>query len=201
MAKQAWETAALQRFVNAIPGGSWVVCRENVVVDATTGRNFDYELGDGHKKVALEILRFVPDGDGLGRWRATTEILELLRRDLTERGIRDVFVRILLLPLVPKVKRPPYVKSVADRIEHALTGTPYRKEITVDRFHLVRIPGLKEPYVSAEKQPRFFNPVSMALGVLKDKLPKKNAQLAIGSHVRIVFIVNGAMSPMSMSQI
>ena len=191
----------MQRFVNVMPGGPWIVCGENVVVDETTGRNFDYELTGGHSKVALEILRLVPDGEGLGRMRATTEILELLRRTLIERGIRDVFVRIPLLPPVPKVKRPAYVQSVADRIEHARTRTPYAAKMMVDGFCLERIPGWEEPYVSAEKLPRFFDPVSMAQRALEENLPEKNAQLAIDGHNRVVFIVNDESSPVDTASV
>lgn len=91
MPKQQWEEDAENRFLqflSATANETWAVLDRDVVVDPATNRNFDYRLGLGERRIALELFRLVKDEAELARERVWSEVVHALERELTERSVK-----------------------------------------------------------------------------------------------------------------
>jgi hypothetical protein len=116
MAKQKWEHDAKERllqFLRDNVGEAWTVLREDVVVDASTNRNFDYELGLNERRIALELFRLVADEDELARWRVWGEVVHALEAELARRSLRGYLLTTPSYFIVPRVKRDSFVRQLA----------------------------------------------------------------------------------------
>jgi hypothetical protein len=81
MAKQQWEEDARNRFLQFLSttaDETWTALDQDVVVDPATNRNFDYRLGLGERRIALELFRLVKDEAELARDRVWSEVVHAL---------------------------------------------------------------------------------------------------------------------------
>ncbi len=192
MAKQQWEIEAKDRLLGhfqQVRGEQWAILAEDVVVDAATGRNFDYQLARGDRRVALEIFRLIDDGEELARDRVWGEIVQLLKVELTQRGLMGYLIHTPPFK-VAKVQREQVTKEIADKLEAAVNANPGTGEFGVDDFRLTKIEGLGTVGFSSLGKGGFVNPPGIAVAALEQKLPGKNEQLNITGHERVVHIVN-----------
>ena len=193
MPKQEWEEDAKERFLEYLRdkrSEAWTVLDEDVVVDASTNRNFDYELGLGQRRIALELFRLVDDGEELARIRVWGEVVNALESELARRSLKGYLLTTPSYLMVPKVKRDAFVREMADRIEGLIGANSAADEIPFDGFSLKRIEGLGTIACSAFGKGGAINPPGIALAALQAKLPNKNDQLAIAAHERVLFVVN-----------
>ncbi len=193
MAKQKWEHDAKERllqFLRDNVGEAWTVLREDVVVDASTNRNFDYELGLNERRIALELFRLVADEDELARWRVWGEVVHALEAELARRSLRGYLLTTPSYFMVPRVKRDGFVRQLADKIEILIKSNSGLDEISFDGFSLKRIENLQKIACSAFGKGGAVDPPGIALAALEEKLPNKNAQLAIADHDKVLMVVN-----------
>lgn len=194
MAKQQWEAEAKDRFLTYLQREhreQWRVLDEDVVVDAASGRNFDYQLGSDERRIALEIFRLVEDQHDLARQKVWGEVVQLLKQELTSRGIKDYLIRTPSFR-VAKVQREQLAKDLADQLEQAIKDNAGAQEFKVDGFTLARIEGLGTVSFSTFGKAGAVNPPGIALAALEEKLPDKNEQLSIADHERVILIINWA---------
>jgi len=193
MAKQQWEEDAKSRFLQFLSttaNETWAVLDRDVVVDPATNRNFDYRLGLGERRLALELFRLVKDEDELARDRVWSEVVHALEYELTQRSLKGYLLTTPSYFSVPKVKRQQFVKDLADRVEAVIASSPEADELNFEGFALKRIEGLERIACSSFGEGGAVNPAGIALAALEDKLPNKNDQLAVKAHERVVLVVN-----------
>ena len=193
MAKQQWEEDAKDRFLQFLSASTsekWAVLDEDVVVHPATNRNFDYRLGLGERRMALELFRLVKDEAELARERVWSEVVHALERELAERSVKGYLLTTPSYFNVPKVKREQFAKQLADRVQEVIAASPEADELNFDGFALKRIEGLERIACSSFGEGGAVNPAGIALAALEDKLPHKNDQLAVKDHDRIVLVVN-----------
>lgn len=193
MAKQQWEEDARNRFLQFLStttNETWTTLDQDVVVDPATNRNFDYRLGLGERRIALELFRLVKDEAELARDRVWSEVVHALERELTRRSLKGYLLTTPSYFNVPKVKRQQFVKQLADRVEAVIASSPEADELNFDGFALKRIEGLERIGCSSFGEGGAVNPAGIALAALEEKLPNKNDQLAVEAHERVVLVVN-----------
>ncbi len=195
MPKQQWEEDAKNRFLqflSATANETWAVLDEDVVVDATTNRNFDYRLGLGERRIALELFRLVKDEAELARGKVWSEVVHSLEHELSARSVKGYLLTTPSYFNVPKVKREAFVKQLADRVQAVIAASPDADELSFDGFALKRIEGLERIACSSFGEGGAINPAGIALTALEEKLPNKNDQLAVNGHERVILVVNWA---------
>jgi hypothetical protein len=195
MPKQQWEEEARDRFLQFLSNRyaeAWVVLDEDVVVDPVSNRNFDYQLGLGDRRMALELFRLVNDQEELARDKVWSEVVHLLERELAQRSLKGYVLNTPPYFKVPRVKREEFAKNLADRIEKLLEANPGADEIAFDAFSLGKVEGLERIACGAIGEGGAVNPTGIALAALEEKLPDKNSQLAINGHERVIVVVNWA---------
>lgn len=195
MVKQQWEEEAVERFLHFLQetlGEAWNVLDRDVVVDPSTNRNFDYRLAFHERRMALELFRLVDDEEELAQSRVWSEIVNALERELARRCAKGYLLTTPSYFMVPKVKRSAFVRNLADKIEELIAAEPVSDEIKFEEFSLKRIEGLNTIACSAFGRGGAVNPPGIALAALHQMLPKKNDQLAIDEHERVLLVVNWA---------
>ena len=81
MAKQQREEDARNRFLQVLSttaDETWTALDQDVGVGPATNRNFDYRLGPGERRIALELFRLVKDEAELARDRVWSEVVHAL---------------------------------------------------------------------------------------------------------------------------
>ncbi len=195
MPKQPWEEEAKDRFLQFLRdryAEEWAALDRDVVVDPTTNRNFDYQLGLGDRRIALELFRLVNDEEELARDKVWSEVVHLLERELAQRSLKGYVLNTPPYFKVPRVKREEFAKGLADRVEKLLKANPGVDEITFDGFSLGRVEGLERIACGRIGEGGAINPTGIALAALEEKLPDKNSQLAIAGHERVIVVINWA---------
>ncbi|MGB2621393.1 MAG: hypothetical protein WA857_13125 [Candidatus Acidiferrum sp.] len=193
--KKEWEYAAKDRFLAHLKrtrGEGWKVLRENYRVNEQTGKDFDFQLGLGDRRVALEMFRLTDDGPTLAAQYTWIEIAMLIEREFEARGIVGLAMNTPPYFSVPKAHRTRFVTDVCDKLEPHVQTLEDGGEISLDGFHITKIDGLKANVSSRHYGFGVFNPVGKAYEPISRLLPEKNAQLNVIGHERAVLIVNWA---------
>lgn len=165
----------------------------DVVVDPTTGENFDYQLiSSSGDKVAVEIFRLVESGSELASEKVWSQIVTLLKQKLTEQGIKGYFI------VLPKINIPlreieTYAQQAAATIATAISDNEGVLNFSTEGMTFRRIEEYESVSVSWGGEARSVNPHGTAETVFLDKLPKKNKQVGILDHERIILVVNWSM--------
>lgn len=191
--KQQWEEHAKDHFIADLKAqgrGDWIVSGEDIVVDKQSGINFDYQLQHGTDFIALEIFRLVETRDEIIRQRSWSTIANSIASELRKRGIKGYTIHSPYVFDVSRLKIPAFVSGTTDRIEAALKQHPPTDPITVDGFEIKRIEDFQDVSLFATGPGGAVNPTGSALHFITAKLPRKNQQLDIANHERIVLIVN-----------
>jgi hypothetical protein len=193
--KKEWEYAAKDRFLAHLKrtkGEEWKVLREDYRVNEQTGKDFDFQLGLDDHRMALELFRLTDDGPSIAAQYAWIEIVTLIEKELEARGIIGLAMNTPPYFSVPKARRPHFAKQICDKLEPHVRKLADGEEITLDRFHVTKIDGLKGNVSSRHYGFGVFNPVGKAYEPVSRLLPEKNAQLNIAGHERAVLIVSWA---------
>jgi hypothetical protein len=194
MPKQQWEEQAKDRFIAALKAsgrGDWTVSDRDVVVDAATNRNFDYQLSSADSHIALEVFRLVENEEELANEKLWSTVANQIAAELRKRGIKGYTI---LTPRfdVSRNKIPAFVQTTADQLALAITQNPEQDIIKVDGFEIKRLADFADVSLYDIGPGGAVNPSGTAYAALSRKLPKKNTQLEIAGHERIIFIVNWA---------
>jgi hypothetical protein len=195
MAKKEWEYAAKDRFLGCIRrtnSENWVVVDEDCPVGNTGGRNFDFLLGLGNRRMALELFRLTDDRRAVAAQYTWIEIATLIEKEFERRGIVGLGINSPPYFSVTKPARASYVKRICDKLESHVRNLADGEEISLEGFRIAKFDGLQTNYSSRNYGYGFFNPVGKAYEPLSRLLPEKNAQLDILGHERAVLIVSWA---------
>jgi hypothetical protein len=194
--KDQWEEEAKDHFIADLKAqgrGDWIVSDSDVVVDAQTNRNFDYQLKCRSDFIALEIFRLVEKPEEIIRSKSWSTIANSIAAELRTRGIKGYTIHTPHVFDVPRLKIPGFVSKTADRLEAALKQNPQTDPISVDGFEIKRIDDFPDVSLFTTGPGGAINPTGTAHDFIVEKLPTKNKQLNIANHERIVLIVNWAV--------
>jgi hypothetical protein len=194
--KAQWEEDAKDHFIADLKAqgrGDWTVSDSDVVVDAQTNRNFDYQLQCGADFIALEIFRLVEKPEEIIRSKSWSTIANAIAVELRVRGIKGYTIHSPHTFDVPRLKIPGFVSKTADRLEVALKQNPQTDPITVDGFEIKRIDDFPDVSLFTTGPGGAINPTGIAHDFIAEKLPTKNKQLNIANHERVVLVVNWAV--------
>jgi hypothetical protein len=196
MAKEQWEEETIERFREFLTlerGATFAISGRDMVVDPVTGENFDYQLTSGSgEKIAVEIFRLVERGSDLARQKVWSQVVDLLKQELTSQGIRGY--RIALPEThIPLREVGSYARQAATKIVAALEGNPEASKFTASGMTFHRIEEYESVSFSWGGEARSVNPHGTAESVFRDKLPKKNKQVGVSDHERIVLVTNWAV--------
>lgn len=192
MAKSVEENQAKDRFLTFLResrGEVWNVHDEDVVVDRSTGRNFDYLLGSGEKRIALEIFRLVESEAELARQRKWSDVVDALKSEMTRRSIKDFSIRIPAHFSVTRAAFDSTIKQLADEMQKAIEEHPDSPEFEAGGFTFGKFEGLGQIVFTA-MWGGAIDPTGRAYAALLEKLPAKNAQLDVSGPERLVLILN-----------
>jgi hypothetical protein len=193
--KKEWEYAAKERFLAYLKrtkGEEWKLLREDYQVDGQTGKDFDFQLGLDGRRMALELFRLTDDGHAMAAQYVWIEIVTLIEKEFEARGIIGLAMNTPPYFSVPKAQRPHFARQICDKLEPHVRKLGDGEEISLDRFHITKIDGLKGNVSSRHYGFGVFNPVGKAYEPINRLLPEKNAQLNIVGHERTVLIVSWA---------
>jgi hypothetical protein len=193
--KKEWEYAAKERFLAHLrrtKGEEWKVLREDYRVNEQTGKDFDFQLGLDGRRMALELFRLTDDERAMAAQYAWIEVVTLIEKEFEARGIIGLAMNTPPYFSVPKAQRLHFAKQICDKLEPHVRNLADGEEISLERFHITKIDGLKGNVSSRHYGFGVFNPVGKAYEPISRLLPEKNAQLDIAGHERAVLIVSWA---------
>lgn len=197
MAKDPEEEDTIERFRSFLcsqRGITLAVTGRDVVVDAKTGENFDYQLQsqDG-SKLAVELVRLVEDGPALGRQRTWNLVIQRVKEDLEKRGLKGYLIFTPPYFAVKKKDIPIFATKLANDLESAIRNSNGAERFEKDGFDFHKIRDLELISFSFSSGARSIDPHGVAATVFADKLPKKNMQVAISGHERIILVTSWAI--------
>jgi hypothetical protein len=192
--KEQWEEDSKTRFITELKAqgrGEWVVSDSDVVVDPTTNINFDYQLKSGPDLIALELFRLVETTEEIKRGKAWSQISNLIADKLRKKGVKGFTIQTPNAFNVPTNKIEKFADKMADRLHQAIQNNSHAESIEESGFEAQRIKDFEDVSMFTVGPGGAVNPTGMAHSIIDRKLPKKNKQLAVAEHERIVVIVNG----------
>lgn len=198
MGKKQWEVDAKDRFLQFLQnnyGFEYSATNEDVTVNPSTGRNYDYELSakdPALPAIALEVFRLTGNGQDIGQHIAWSEIADRLREALTARGVTGYLIRAPRF-FVPKFKRNDFAENTAQRLAAVIASHPNEAELTLDAFAIFKLTGETRISISYIGGIRAVNPFGSATEALDELLPTKNEQLDVQGRLRVLLIVNADM--------
>ncbi|MFA5793353.1 MAG: hypothetical protein WC897_05860 [Candidatus Gracilibacteria bacterium] len=195
-AKEQWEEEAIERFRNFLGqerATTYAVTGRDVVVNPATNENFDYQLQtqDG-AKTAVEIFRLIESGEELARQKVFGSFIQELKKELLTRGVKGYLIST---PEFVMKKRDISAHStrLADEIEQAVKSNSEAEKFEYAGFEFSKIKDLETVVFSYHSGARSIDPRGTAATVFAGKLPKKNQQVAVSDHERILLVVSWAM--------
>jgi hypothetical protein len=191
--KDQWEDEAKNHFVAALKAegrGDWVVSNTDVVVDEKINLNFDYQLQRGPESIALEVFRLVDSKEEIERQKSWDLISNSIAAELRKRGVKGFTISTPNTFNVPPNKVEKFVSTIADNFQHAIEQNPGIDPIQESGFEIKRIEDFPDVSLYAVGPGGAIDPTGMAYRFIERKLPKKNRQLNIQGHERVVLIVN-----------
>ncbi len=196
-AKEQWEEEAIERFRDFLGQErttTYAITGRDVVVNPTTNENFDYQLQnqDG-EKIAVELFRLVEDGKELGRQKVFGSFLEQLKKELLSRGVKGYFISTPEF-VVKKSEISAHSVRVAEEIEQAIKDNDAADKFEHNGFEFIRVKDLSTVGFSYHwGGVRSIDSRGTAATVFAGKLPKKNRQVAVSDHERVLLVVSWAM--------
>lgn len=194
--KEQWEEEAIERFRNFLGQErttTYAITDRDVVVNPATNENFDYQLQnqDG-AKIAVELFRLVEDGKELGRQKVFGTFLEQLKKELLSRGVKGYFISTPEF-VVKKSEISAHSARVAEEIEKAIKDNGEADKFEHNGFEFIRVKDLNTVGFSYHwGGVRSIDSRGTAATVFASKLPKKNKQVAVSDHERVLLVVSWA---------
>ena len=194
--KEQWEEEAIERFRTFLGqerATTYAITDRDVVVNPATNENFDYQLQtqDG-AKIAVELFRLVESGEELARQKVFGSFIQELKKELLTRGVKGYLIST---PEFVMKKRDISAHStrLADEIERAVKSNGEAEKFEYAGFEFSKIKDLDTVVFSYHSGARSIDPRGTAATVFAGKLPKKNQQIAVSDHERILLVVSWAI--------
>ena len=170
--------------------GDWQVIAVDVEVDPITHINFDYELRFEDKLIALEVFRLVESKEEIERSKSWSLISNKLAEELVSRGVKGYTIQTPYFFNVPKSKVDEFVSKLADKVQEAIEENPQSQSIHESGCEISWIEDFPSVSCFGIGPGGAVNPTADAFNFIERMLPKKNEQLNIANHERIVVMVN-----------
>jgi len=195
MAKEQWEEEAVERFIQHLSDSrsqTYGITGRDVVVNLLTGENFDYQLQDERgEKLAVELFRMVENGDELAQSRVWHTMAGYIREEIQKKGLKGYLVYTPQF-FVKKAEMKTLAIQQGDIIEQGIAAHNGEKEFTHGGYEFHRIESLETISLSYSRGARSVDSRGTATSSFAGKLPKKNRQVDIENHERIIVVVNWA---------
>ena len=194
MAKDQWEEESIERFREFLSrerGVTFGVSGRDVVVDPTTNENFDYQLtSNTGNQIAVEIFRLVESGDDLASDKVWSQVVALLKEELIRTGVTGYVIALPRKIGIPLREVKTYAEKAATTITAAIRNNIEAEKFTTGGITFRRIEQYETVSFSWGGEARYVNPHGTAGGIFQKKLDKKNKQLGVSNHERILLVTN-----------
>lgn len=190
--KDQWEEEAIERFriyLSQSRKSTYGVTGRDVVPHPQTKKNFDYQLqNEKGNKIAVEIFRFVEDGD-LARTNFWNTVIQAIKDETTKRNLAGYLIYTPHFS-ISKKEIPSYAVKIAEVIQKGIEQNPTEKRFYYGDFEFHKIEGLMSLSFSHTSGARFLNTKGAVINTFAANLPKKNKQIETSDHERILLVVN-----------
>ncbi|MEO6544232.1 MAG: hypothetical protein ABIP05_09320, partial [Nitrospiraceae bacterium] len=194
MAKDQWEEEAIGRFRDFLSrerGVTFAISGRDVVVDPTTNENFDYQLTSStDNQIAIEIFRFVESGEDLASDKVLSQVVALLKEELTKTGVNGYSIALPRRIGIPLREIKTYARKTASTITTAIQHNIEAEKFTAQGITFRKIEQYQTVSFSWGGEARYVNPHGTAADIFQKKLDKKNKQLGVSNHERILLVTN-----------
>lgn len=195
--KEQWEEEAAERFREFLSkerASTYAITDRDVpVASSPTGENFDYQLqSQNGDKIALEVFRLVESGEDLAQGKIWGKVVGLLKSELLKRGVKGYLISTPEFKVKSKDVTT-FSLQIANEIEQAIKEDPASKKIKYSSYELTKFEDLETVVFSTSHGARSIDPKGTAANVFSDKLPKKNKQVDVPNHERIILVVSWAV--------
>lgn len=195
MVKDQWEEETIERFrtyLSQVRRFTYGITNKDVVVNIKTGENFDYQLqSETGEKVAVELFRMVESGDDLAESRMWHQVSGFLREAIQKKGLKGYLVYTPHF-FVRKSEIKTYAEKMAEVIEKGVKDNSTAEEFEYEGFRFHKIKSLETISFSYSRGVRSIDSRGTATISFSSKLPKKNKQVDVANHERILVVVNWA---------
>ncbi|MCX6788932.1 MAG: hypothetical protein NTZ36_03595 [Candidatus Jorgensenbacteria bacterium] len=195
MAKEQWEEEAIERFrtyLSQTRSFTYGVTDRDVVVNKQTGENFDYQLqNENGEKVAVEVFRLVENGEDLAKSRVWHSVVGFLRDAVKKKNLKGYLVYTPQF-FVKKSEMKTYAEKMADVIEQGIKDNAGKEKFSHEGFQFHKIKSLDTISLSYSEGARSVDSRGTATNSFASKLPKKNKQVNVLDHERVIVVVNWA---------
>lgn len=194
MSKDKYEEDAKDDFIAELKRqgrGDWSVASTDVEVDAATHINFDYQLQSEGVSIALEVFRLVESKEEIERSKSWSLISNKLAQELVNRGVTGYTIRTPYAFDVRNSEVEEFVHKIADKLQQAIKANPRSQSIHESGFEASWIEDFHSVSCYGIGPGGAVNPTADAFNFIERMLPKKNKQLNVANHERIIVMVNG----------
>lgn len=196
MTKDQWEEEAIERFrayLSSARQFTYGITDRDVVVNPATGENFDYQLqNEKGEKIAVELFRMVENGEDLAESRVWHQVSSFLKQAIEKKGLKGYLVYTPQF-FVKKSEMKVYAEKMAEVIEKGIKDNPTVEKFEHENFKFNKIKSLETISLSYSKGARSIDSRGTATNSFVYKLPKKNKQVDIEDHERVLVVVNWAV--------
>lgn len=193
MTKKQWEEEAIERFRSYLSQNrslTFGITARDVVVDEKTKENFDYQLqNENGEQIAVELFCLVENGEDLARSKVWHTMAGYINEEIKKRGLKGYLVYTPQFFVKKKEMKDVAVKQV-EIIEKGIQNNPTQKRFSYEGYEFHKIESLGTISLSYSEGARSVDSRGTATNSLASKLPKKNRQVNIPNHERIIVIVN-----------
>lgn len=196
-AKEQWEEEAIERFRNFLGrerGFIYAITGRDVEVNPATHENFDYQLQTQEgAKVAVEVTRLVESGKDLAKQKVWGNMIAYLKKELLKRGVKGYLISSPEF-WVKKKEIPAYTAKLAVEIEQAVKNNDGTEKFNCGSFVFNKIKSLETVVFSSHiSGVRNIDSSGIVKNCFAANLPRKNNQVAISGHERILLVINWAL--------
>lgn len=195
MAKEQWEEESIERFreyLSQTRKFTYGVTDRDVIVNKTTGENFDYQLqNESGEKIAVEVFRLVENGEDLARSRVWHTMAGFIKDEIKKRDLKGYLVYTPQF-FVKKSEMKTLAVKQAEIIEAGIKNNPAEKKFKYEGYDFHKIDSLETISLSYSEGARSIDSRGTATSGFAGKLPKKNKQVDVAGHERMLLVVNWA---------
>jgi len=193
MAKEQWEEEAIERFRGYLEqsrGLTFGITGRDFVVDPKTNENFDFQLQDQNgQALAVELFRLVESGEDLARSRVWHTMSCYIKEETEKKGLKGYLVYTPQFTVKKSEMKSAAIKQ-AEIIEEGLSKNAGVKRFSHEGYEFHKIDSLNTLSFSYSEGARSVDSRGTATVSFASKLPKKNQQVNITDHERIILVVN-----------
>jgi len=162
----------------------------DVVVNPDSKENFDYQLqNENGQKVAVELFRMVEKEEDLAKSKVWHKVTGFLKEAIKKKGLKGYLIYTPQF-FVKKSEMEAYAKKMADVVEKGIKDNPTADEFVHEGFKFHKVPSFEAISLSYSEGARSVDSRGTATISFASKLPKKNKQVDIADHERILLVIN-----------